>query len=109
MGQYKSRDAWDPTMMTGDGAKKQEGPNPAAELERDDYELGNLPVSDGRPPAPRPPGAPRLPWVLFALALVGAGAFAALAYWPLLRSSKESSAELAAVRDENAKLAATVD
>jgi chemotaxis protein MotB len=101
MADYKGRDAWDPAA----GKKGGDGPSPRAELASGEFELGNLSVAEGRPaPAARPPSPSKLPWVVTVVVLIGAGAFAALVYWPAAKAVRQGAAELALAHAENAKL-----
>jgi chemotaxis protein MotB len=105
MGRYQSRDAWDPTTMQSD--EKAGGPSPAAERHSDDFELGNLAVSDSRP-SRSVKRTSWLAWVLLLFALSAAGAFVVLVHWPLVHTAKEQASKLAQARDENAKLSSRV-
>ena len=109
MGDYKSGDAWDPTMMTGEkaqGAGGERGGGPAAppvaKHRDDEFELGDVRVADSHH-YPRQRSS-RVPWFITLLVLALGAALAFFYYLPLDTRAKQINAELAAAQAENSKL-----
>lgn len=99
MGQYKSRDAWDPTVMTGDTPKGGGDGEP--------YQLGDA-VSTDRPTTSVARASP-LPWIVTTAVVAGAGALAYFFYLPLHQTAKQQQADLDVARAESAELAGKVE
>ncbi len=94
MSKYESKDAWDPTIMTGD--------KPPA-LPEDNHEPAKRPDKGRNEPDP---SRARTPWLLVVLLLTSAIAFAILEYLPLRKVTDTFAAELTTLRKENAGFAA---
>ena len=103
MGQYKSRDAWDATRLS-DERREEGGPSPADEAKREDYELGNLSLSES--PSPPVVQTSKAAWWLTGLVAIGAALFFALVHLPVIQQSREQAHELALATDTNARLSA---
>lgn len=97
MSQYRSRDAWDPTVMTDGEAVKSESPEPKEEL---DFHAEAPPPAASRTTK----RTSRLAWLVTLGVVAAAVGLALLYYVPLSDSVKRLAQELAAARAENSKL-----
>ncbi|MBN1962818.1 MAG: OmpA family protein [Deltaproteobacteria bacterium] len=125
MADYKSREAWDPTVMSS-APEGQNAPAPISvpntsesppdslpseispEPQRQQFDMGDLSSAEIPTYKIRRKSNP-VPWLITILLLIGAGAFIFFYYLPLAEQIKQQADDLVIARSENTKLAEQIN